>query len=56
MGRNRQNKLNGSAQKFKGTKDGVDFIIYARQFKDKRKRIVRVLSGPCLREVRRKTG
>lgn len=54
MGRNRQVKIEGQKQNFSGFKDGVEFRIYHRRFKDRHGKVRQMLSGPGLRILTRK--
>ena len=54
MGRNRQVKLDGEKASIRGVINGEEFRIYFRKYRDKRKKIVRLLSGPGLQNLTRK--
>ena len=53
MGLNRQIKLDGPKANIRGTKNGEEFRIYYRKYRDKHGKIVRMISGPGLKNLTR---
>lgn len=50
--KNNQCRISRPKHKFQGVTNGERFTIYLRKYRDKHGRIVRVIAGPGLRDVR----